>query len=162
VVAEAFARAMQHDHRIRDPLPWLFRTAFRLAATELKRDGRIGPLVDAEHRDAEERVELSRRSAKCQRAASRALPPLLRRPSRQGGRAAPGDDDGRGEGPADARPASAAGAARREGRDMKPDRIRREFHRLSDVRVSRTYLSEPGSARRRRRLRQGGGRGSRS
>lgn len=49
---------MQHDHRIRDPLPWLFRTAFRLAAAELKRDGRGAPLVDAEHRDADERIEL--------------------------------------------------------------------------------------------------------
>jgi RNA polymerase sigma-70 factor (ECF subfamily) len=58
VVAEAFARAMQHDHQIRDPLPWLFRTAFRLAAAELKRDGRAAPLVDAEHRDADERIEL--------------------------------------------------------------------------------------------------------
>jgi RNA polymerase sigma-70 factor (ECF subfamily) len=58
VVAEAFARAMQHDHRIRDPLPWLFRTAFRLAAAELRRDGQIAPPVDAKHQDALERIEL--------------------------------------------------------------------------------------------------------
>jgi RNA polymerase sigma-70 factor (ECF subfamily) len=49
---------MQHDQRIRDPLPWLFRTAFRLAAAELRRDGQVAPFVDAQHRDALERVEL--------------------------------------------------------------------------------------------------------
>jgi RNA polymerase sigma factor (sigma-70 family) len=50
---------MQHDHTIQDPLPWLFRTAFRLAAAELRRDGRTAPLVnDAQHRDAFERIEL--------------------------------------------------------------------------------------------------------
>lgn len=58
MVAEAFARAIQHDHGIRDPVPWLFRTAFRLAAAELKRDGRAAPFVEAEHRDAAEGIEL--------------------------------------------------------------------------------------------------------
>ena len=59
VVAEAFARAMQHDDQIRDPLPWLFRTAFRLAAAELRRDRQTAPLVnDAQYQDALERIEL--------------------------------------------------------------------------------------------------------
>jgi RNA polymerase sigma-70 factor (ECF subfamily) len=36
-VAEAFARAIQHDTAIRRPLSWLYRTAFRIAAAELRR-----------------------------------------------------------------------------------------------------------------------------
>jgi RNA polymerase sigma-70 factor (ECF subfamily) len=35
--AEAFARALEHDSTIRDLARWLYRTAFRVAATELKR-----------------------------------------------------------------------------------------------------------------------------
>lgn len=36
-LAEAFARAIERDGQVRDPLPWIYRTAFRLAAAELKR-----------------------------------------------------------------------------------------------------------------------------
>ncbi len=36
-VAEAFARALEHANQIRDPVPWLYRTAFRLAAEDLRR-----------------------------------------------------------------------------------------------------------------------------
>lgn len=36
-VAEAFARAIQHDGAIRQPRSWLYRTAFRIAAAELRR-----------------------------------------------------------------------------------------------------------------------------
>jgi RNA polymerase sigma factor (sigma-70 family) len=36
-VAEAFARAMQYDADIRRPESWLYRTAFRVAAAELRR-----------------------------------------------------------------------------------------------------------------------------
>lgn len=43
-VAEAFARAIQHSDEIRSPLPWLYRTAFRLAMRELKRERRLPPL----------------------------------------------------------------------------------------------------------------------
>jgi RNA polymerase sigma-70 factor, ECF subfamily len=39
-VAEAFARAIAHASGIRDPLPWIYRTAFRLAAEELRRERR--------------------------------------------------------------------------------------------------------------------------
>jgi RNA polymerase sigma-70 factor (ECF subfamily) len=40
VVAESFARAIAHDADIRDPVPYLFRTAFRLAAKELRAERR--------------------------------------------------------------------------------------------------------------------------
>jgi RNA polymerase sigma-70 factor (ECF subfamily) len=38
--AEAFARAYANMHQIRDPLAWIYRTAFRLAAEELRRERR--------------------------------------------------------------------------------------------------------------------------
>jgi len=37
-VAESFARAIEHSESIRDPLPWIYRTAFRIVAEELARD----------------------------------------------------------------------------------------------------------------------------
>lgn len=42
-VAEAFARAIEHADRIREPLPWIYRTAFRLASRELQRERRALP-----------------------------------------------------------------------------------------------------------------------
>lgn len=42
-VAEAFARAIEHADGIREPLPWIYRTAFRLASRELKREKRAPP-----------------------------------------------------------------------------------------------------------------------
>jgi RNA polymerase sigma-70 factor, ECF subfamily len=39
-VAEAFARALARPGQIRDPVPWLYRTAFRLAAEDLRRQRR--------------------------------------------------------------------------------------------------------------------------
>ncbi|MGH2640336.1 MAG: RNA polymerase sigma factor [Actinomycetota bacterium] len=42
-VAEAFARAIEHADEIRSPLPWLYRTAFRLAVRELQRERRLPP-----------------------------------------------------------------------------------------------------------------------
>jgi RNA polymerase sigma-70 factor (ECF subfamily) len=36
--AEAFARAIAHGDRIRDPLAWIYRTAFRVAQRELRRE----------------------------------------------------------------------------------------------------------------------------
>jgi RNA polymerase sigma factor (sigma-70 family) len=57
-VTEAFARAMQHDESIRAPVPWLFRTAFRVAAAELKR-GSLAPALtdDRLGREDEQPVE---------------------------------------------------------------------------------------------------------
>ena len=37
-VAEAFARALEQAGQIRDPVPWLYRTALRLAAEDLRRE----------------------------------------------------------------------------------------------------------------------------
>ena len=45
-VAEAFARALHHAPGIRDPLPWIYRTAFRIARDEMKRDARHGTEVE--------------------------------------------------------------------------------------------------------------------
>jgi RNA polymerase sigma-70 factor (ECF subfamily) len=39
-VAEAFARALERADQIRDPVPWLYRTAFRLALEDLRRERR--------------------------------------------------------------------------------------------------------------------------
>ncbi|MHB1875103.1 MAG: RNA polymerase sigma factor [Streptosporangiaceae bacterium] len=39
-VAEAFARALERAGQIRDPVPWLYRTAFRIAAEILGRERR--------------------------------------------------------------------------------------------------------------------------
>jgi RNA polymerase sigma factor (sigma-70 family) len=48
---------MQHDESIRAPVPWLFRTAFRVAAAELKR-GSLDSLPDDHSREDEQPVEL--------------------------------------------------------------------------------------------------------
>jgi len=40
VVVESFARVMERDGEVRDPSAYLFRVAFRLAASELKRERR--------------------------------------------------------------------------------------------------------------------------
>ncbi len=42
-VAEAFTRLYAHRHRVNDPAPWLFRTAFRIATADLKRERRDLP-----------------------------------------------------------------------------------------------------------------------
>ena len=41
-LAEAFTRAVEHAERIRSPVPWVYRTAFRLARVELEREHRFG------------------------------------------------------------------------------------------------------------------------
>jgi RNA polymerase sigma-70 factor (ECF subfamily) len=41
--AEAFARAMGRSRAIRDPIAWIYRTAFRLANDELRAERRRGP-----------------------------------------------------------------------------------------------------------------------
>lgn len=47
-VAEAFARAMERAGQIRDPVAWLYRTAFRIAAEELRRrDGELDDELEA-------------------------------------------------------------------------------------------------------------------
>ena len=59
-VAEAFARALQHEAGIRDPIAWIYRTAFRIARAELKRDSRHGTAVDSGEEDATGTGELLR------------------------------------------------------------------------------------------------------
>lgn len=44
-LAEAFARAIEHRDSIREPLPWIYRTAFRLASRELQREKRPMPVA---------------------------------------------------------------------------------------------------------------------
>lgn len=42
-MAEAFARALARSGTIRDPVAWIYRTAFRLANEELQAERRRGP-----------------------------------------------------------------------------------------------------------------------
>ena len=42
-MAEAFARALARSDTIRDPVAWIYRTAFRLANDELRAERRRGP-----------------------------------------------------------------------------------------------------------------------
>jgi RNA polymerase sigma factor (sigma-70 family) len=39
-LAETFARALANVDRIREPVPWLYRVAFRIAAAEMKREAK--------------------------------------------------------------------------------------------------------------------------
>jgi RNA polymerase sigma-70 factor (ECF subfamily) len=53
-VAEAFARALGDSGRIRSPLPWLYRVAFRHAAERLRderRHGAISAAIEADRTD---------------------------------------------------------------------------------------------------------------
>src|SRR6476469_10659690 len=43
-LAEAFARAIERGDSVRDPIPYIYRTAFRLASAELQLDKRQGVL----------------------------------------------------------------------------------------------------------------------
>jgi RNA polymerase sigma-70 factor (ECF subfamily) len=45
-IAEAFARAIERDRTVRDPLPYIYRTAFRLASAELQLDKSRGASPD--------------------------------------------------------------------------------------------------------------------
>jgi RNA polymerase sigma-70 factor (ECF subfamily) len=45
VTAEAFARLIAYQQTVREPVPWLFRTAFRLLAKELRRERNASPEV---------------------------------------------------------------------------------------------------------------------
>lgn len=59
-VAEAFARALQHAAGIRDPIAWIYRTAFRIAREEMRRDARHGAAIDTGAEDAAGTGELMR------------------------------------------------------------------------------------------------------
>jgi RNA polymerase sigma-70 factor (ECF subfamily) len=47
-LAEAFARALASASSIREPVPWVWRVAFRLAKAELKERSRFSTSVDGE------------------------------------------------------------------------------------------------------------------
>ena len=71
-VAEAFARALQHEAKIRSPLPWLYRTAFRIAAAELQRASKQTEPVESpveEQLDTGELMRAMRALSPSQRAA---------------------------------------------------------------------------------------------
>jgi RNA polymerase sigma-70 factor, ECF subfamily len=57
-VAEAFARAIQQDGVIRRPESWLYRTAFRIAAAELRRTRSLTELQDWAHDEPPEVTDL--------------------------------------------------------------------------------------------------------
>jgi RNA polymerase sigma-70 factor, ECF subfamily len=70
-VGEAFARAIERDRSIGRPFPWLYRTAFRIAAAELRREGTATDTADV-HLDAPASGDLfraMRRLSPSQRAA---------------------------------------------------------------------------------------------
>jgi RNA polymerase sigma-70 factor, ECF subfamily len=71
-LAEAFARALVHDGRIRDPLAWVYRVAFRVAAAELRaarREGGDTPDRVVEAHETSAIVEALRHLSPNQRAA---------------------------------------------------------------------------------------------
>jgi RNA polymerase sigma-70 factor, ECF subfamily len=71
-MAEAFARALARSGTIRDPVAWIYRTAFRIANEELRAERRHGPApTDAETPPAELSglIEALRRLSPNQRAA---------------------------------------------------------------------------------------------
>jgi RNA polymerase sigma-70 factor (ECF subfamily) len=53
VTAEAFARLLVYQDGVRDPPAWVFRTAFRLAAAEMRRERQAVPglTIEAQARD---------------------------------------------------------------------------------------------------------------
>jgi RNA polymerase sigma-70 factor, ECF subfamily len=59
-VAESFARAIAHATRIRDPLAWIYRTAFRLAREELQRERRPAPEIEPGSDEPSRLLELIR------------------------------------------------------------------------------------------------------
>jgi RNA polymerase sigma factor (sigma-70 family) len=44
-IAEAFTRAIERSGTIRDPVPWIYRTALNVAVRELKRERTTDPLA---------------------------------------------------------------------------------------------------------------------
>jgi RNA polymerase sigma factor (sigma-70 family) len=74
-LAEAFARAVEHQERIRSPVPWIYRIAFRVARRELEEERRYASTdtepaeLDATPIDLQELVAALRTLSPNQRAA---------------------------------------------------------------------------------------------
>ncbi len=72
-VAEAFAQALGRGEALVDPLAWIWRVAFRVAAGDLKRrrrmDHRLPDVSDSSEQRASELVSLLRQLPRNQRAA---------------------------------------------------------------------------------------------
>jgi RNA polymerase sigma-70 factor (ECF subfamily) len=71
-VAEAFTQALRQGDSLRDPMAWIWRVAFRLAAGELKDRGRHRPEQDSPYEppgSASDVVEALRQISPKQRAA---------------------------------------------------------------------------------------------
>jgi RNA polymerase sigma-70 factor (ECF subfamily) len=72
-VAEAFAQALGRGDSLGDPLAWIWRVAFRVAAGELKQrrmvDHRLPDVIDPSQQRANELVALLRQLPEKQRAA---------------------------------------------------------------------------------------------
>jgi RNA polymerase sigma-70 factor (ECF subfamily) len=52
-VSEAFSRALSHEAEIRDPVAWLYRVAFRIAAEEMRRERRSSEQVEQVERGSD-------------------------------------------------------------------------------------------------------------
>jgi RNA polymerase sigma-70 factor (ECF subfamily) len=59
-LSEAFARAIERGGDVRDPVPYLYRTAFRIASAELKRERRTGSMPYDTVRESPDLIDLFR------------------------------------------------------------------------------------------------------
>lgn len=56
-IAEAFARVIERGDRVREPIAYVYRVAFRVATDELKRERRHGDATDGAHRETPGELE---------------------------------------------------------------------------------------------------------
>jgi RNA polymerase sigma-70 factor (ECF subfamily) len=54
IMSEAFAQLLRRGSAVRDPERWLWRSAFKIAAGEMRRARQDEPLIDGGHYDLEE------------------------------------------------------------------------------------------------------------
>jgi RNA polymerase sigma factor (sigma-70 family) len=59
-VAEAFAQVLRRGDQVRDPLAWVWRTAFRIAAGDLKARQNVAPFLEEVYEVPEPAVDLVR------------------------------------------------------------------------------------------------------
>ncbi|MEX2275576.1 MAG: sigma-70 family RNA polymerase sigma factor [Actinomycetota bacterium] len=56
-IAEAFARVIERGDRVRDPIAYVYRVAFRVATQELKRERRQSDIAEQAHRETPGELE---------------------------------------------------------------------------------------------------------